>query len=186
MRLAVPANEVAGYRAADISNVPKPLPNPGLDPGPISPDPIRFHLHAPLDNHPRTIAFCHRRFVMTMSYGAPHQPPESTTWEMSLRSRERSLRRKHRRRGTPTSPKIHRHNFGPDELGKRAYYFQMSMTGVRRRVIGSYRKRSTAIQSIDVLRRSVRDGFCNVKMETEWILPRALVRNAPHSPLIFG
>ena len=52
---------------------------------------------------------------------------------------------------------------GTDEFGKKVFYFQISVTGLRRRVFGPYRKRSTAIKSINVLLGSVIGGFCDVQ-----------------------
>lgn len=52
---------------------------------------------------------------------------------------------------------------GTNELGEREFYFQVNMTGLRRRVFGPYYKRSTAIESFDVLLEEVRQAFCDVE-----------------------
>ena len=70
---------------------------------------------------------------------------------------------------------------GTNELEKREFYFQVNITGLRRRVFGPYCKRSTAIESFDVLLGEVRQAFCDV--ENGEGLDRAVDRGQEHVPL---
>jgi hypothetical protein len=51
---------------------------------------------------------------------------------------------------------------GTDERGKPVYFFQMNITGLRRRVFGPYSTRSTAIHSFDVVLGMALEAFCEV------------------------
>src|SRR6185295_1269589 len=51
---------------------------------------------------------------------------------------------------------------GTDEAGKRVYFFQVNITGLRQRVFGPYDTRSTAIESYDFFLFAVKEAFCNV------------------------
>jgi hypothetical protein len=51
---------------------------------------------------------------------------------------------------------------GTDERRKPVYFFQMNMTGLRRRVFGPYSTRSTAIRSFDVVLGKALEAFCEV------------------------
>ena len=51
---------------------------------------------------------------------------------------------------------------GTDEVGKRVYFFQVHITGLRQRIFGPYDTRSTAIESYDFFLFAVKEAFCNV------------------------
>lgn len=52
---------------------------------------------------------------------------------------------------------------GTDERGKPVYFFQLDITGLRRRVFGPYATRSTAIQSFDWVLQQALGSFCDVQ-----------------------
>src|ERR1700674_4019612 len=51
---------------------------------------------------------------------------------------------------------------GTDAFGKRAYFFQMNITGLRPRVFGPYVTRSAAIEAFDAMLIAALEAFCEV------------------------
>lgn len=51
---------------------------------------------------------------------------------------------------------------GLDTQGRPVYYFQLEITGLRKRVFGPYAKRSTAIRLYDSVLEKVLRGYCDV------------------------
>lgn len=52
-----------------------------------------------------------------------------------------------------------------DEHGKRVYFIRVGMTGLHRRVLGPYRKKSRAIKAFDGLLVALLDAFDNAANE---------------------
>lgn len=52
---------------------------------------------------------------------------------------------------------------GTDEHGREVYFFQMDVTGLRKRIFGPYSTRAKAIRCFDEVLSSVHEAFCEIQ-----------------------